>query len=137
MKTKLGLSRGLQKNFNKWPTYCCPLKRLYPTCCWYMTTWNRYVNTELKVVFPDICSQIYWQYYSQHLCRYFVFGGPSLDLVLFSSLYRVLIERETLLTTFQIGLQLSVFPSMIEYNIRQKYIFRWFDYFEIHWFTPI
>ncbi len=21
-----------------------------------MTTWNRYVNTEIKVVFPDICS---------------------------------------------------------------------------------
>ncbi len=61
MKTKLGLRRGLKKTFNKWPTYCCPLKRLNPTCCWYMTTCNRYVNTELKVVFPDICSQIYWQ----------------------------------------------------------------------------
>ncbi len=47
-----------------------PFERLYLTCCWYMTTWNRYINSELKVAFPDICSQIYWQYYSQHLGRY-------------------------------------------------------------------
>ncbi len=33
MKTKLGLTRSHQKNINKWPTCCAPLKRLYPTCC--------------------------------------------------------------------------------------------------------
>ncbi len=41
-----------------------------------------------------------------HLLKFF--GGPSSDLVLFSSFYRVLIEREALLTTFQIGLQLPM-----------------------------
>ncbi len=28
MKTKLGLRRGLQKNFNKWPTCCCPSEKI-------------------------------------------------------------------------------------------------------------
>ncbi len=28
MKTKLGLRRGLQKNINKWPTYCCPSEKV-------------------------------------------------------------------------------------------------------------
>ncbi len=46
-----------------------------------------------------------------------VFLGPSSDLVLFSSLYRVLIERETLLITFQIGLQLLVVPSAAKYDL--------------------
>ncbi len=44
---------ALLKFFNKCLSCCSSLKRLYPTCWWYLTTWNPYVNTELKIAFPD------------------------------------------------------------------------------------
>ncbi len=57
------------------------------------------------------------------------FGGPSSDLVLFSSLYRVLIERETLLTTFQIGLQLPVLATV---PVEIVYAMKWLHVHKYH-----
>ncbi len=67
MKTKLGLRGAFKKTFNKWPTCCYPSENVISE---KRSTWNLIylffvfvfcVNTELKVVFPDICCQIYWQ----------------------------------------------------------------------------
>ncbi len=61
-----------------------------------------YINNMLDITFSEGQQQV------GYLLMFF--GSPSSDLVWFSSLYRVLIERETVLTTFQIGLQLPVSP---------------------------
>lgn len=47
------------------PSCCCSLKRWHPICYWFLTTYHRHVNTKLKVLFPDINIQIYWQYYKE------------------------------------------------------------------------
>ncbi len=53
---------ALLKFFNKCPNCCCSMKCLYMICCWYLTIWIPYVNTELKVIFLDISSQSLFQF---------------------------------------------------------------------------
>ncbi len=80
-----------------------------------------YINNMLDITFSERQQQV------GHLLKFFL-GGPSSDLVLFSSLYRVLKEGETLLTTFQIGLQLPVVLTLSDSEVSpaarwQVYIF--------------
>ncbi len=62
-KEKLFIRGALLKFLNKCTACCWWLKRFYIICCWYMVMWNHNVNTELKVVFPDISCQLSWQWY--------------------------------------------------------------------------
>ncbi len=48
----------LLKFFNWCLTCCCSLKRLYPICFDIWLYGTPYVNTELKVIFPNISSKL-------------------------------------------------------------------------------
>ncbi len=63
------------KLFNNCYTCWCSLKKVYVTCCGYLTIWNPYVNIELKIAFPDISSQLYFCSMTQHTisCSLFPF----------------------------------------------------------------
>ncbi len=66
--TKLGLRTGLQMTFNKWPTFCCPLKRLHWTTAIYRDIWNctavKSVPTLFRSIFTDyfLYKYIFWSH---------------------------------------------------------------------------